>query len=180
MTGTRQDPWPHGQGFWQNLTRSKSFTALSALFRAGVSGAYWYQQQFFQQGTLVASWRVCFLVFLGEIFQVLFLLKMGYLKCNSFKISLHCRWFQKHKYKNHMFGYTWKFSDTSLLSGTSNLNYQELHSSLCAQNQARVRVCMCVCVIVCFFLCVCMCVCTRVCVCVCACVTYNPRWDHVS
>ena len=49
-----------------------------------------------------------FPVFLGDVFHVLISQKRGYLKGNSFKISMTCRWYQNYKYKNHTNGFPWQ------------------------------------------------------------------------
>ena len=42
------------------LQEVSTFTARSAVPRAAARGAHWRQPQIFEEGTLVASWRVCF------------------------------------------------------------------------------------------------------------------------
>jgi len=49
-----------------------------------------------------------FPVFLADIFDVFIFQKRGYLKGNSFKISMKFRSYQNHKYKNHTNGFPWQ------------------------------------------------------------------------
>ena len=49
-----------------------------------------------------------FPVFLGDVFHVFIFQKRGYLKGNSFKISMKCMSNQNHNYNNHTNGSPWQ------------------------------------------------------------------------